>query len=70
MAAVARGPDRANMSILDAHSEALADILIRRVPTDENITESVLRIGSALLWSHARYIEAKAEGDAPNASQV
>lgn len=51
--------DRANLSISDEHGEVIADVMVRKVETDKNITESVLRIGSALLWSHARYIEAK-----------
>ncbi len=51
-------PDRANLMITDAQGELLVDLMVRRVSTDENITVSVARVGSALLWSHARYVEA------------
>lgn len=51
--------DRANLSIVDERGEVLADVVVRKVETDKDITESVLRIGSALLWSHARYVDAK-----------
>lgn len=50
--------DRANLTITDAQGELLVDLMVRRVPTDENITVSVTRVGSALLWSHTRYVEA------------
>lgn len=54
--------DRANLSIVDERGEVLADVMVRKVETDKDITESVLRVGSALLWSYARYVEAKAAG--------
>lgn len=50
--------NRAVLTIVDAQGELLVDLTVRRVPTDENITVSVARVGSALLWSHARYVEA------------
>lgn len=52
--------DRSNLQITAADGEVIADVMVRKVETDENITESVLRIGSALLWSHARWAEAQA----------
>jgi hypothetical protein len=51
--------DRANLIIEDSGGECLADIMVRKVAIDENISVSVMRIGSALLWSHARWVEAK-----------
>src|SRR5262249_31842209 len=53
--------DRANLSIVDERGEVLADVMVRKVETDSSITESVCRIGSALLWSHARYVEVKSK---------
>lgn len=53
--------DRANLTIVDVQGEVIADIMVRKIETDKDITESVLRIGSALLWSHARYVEAKSK---------
>ena len=53
--------DRANVTVTDAHGVVLADVMVRHHPPDHDITESVLRVGSALLWSHARYVEAKAK---------
>ncbi len=52
------GVDYADITIVDRHDEVLVDLTVRRVSTDENITVSVARVGSALLWSHARYVEA------------
>lgn len=49
--------DRANLCITDAQGNLLVDIMVRRAPVDENIAVSVVRVGSALLWSHARYVE-------------
>lgn len=58
--------DRANLSIVDEQGEVIADIMVRKVETDSTITETVCRIGSALLWSHARWREAQAKQPAPS----
>lgn len=50
--------DRANLQIVDAEGDLIADVMIRKMPRDENITVSVMNIGTALLWSHARWLEA------------
>lgn len=51
--------DRSNLQITAVDGEVIADVMVRKVETDSSITETVCRIGSALLWSHARYVEAK-----------
>lgn len=48
----------ADLRVTDAGGEILADVVVRRVSSDESITESVMRVGTALLWSHLRWIEA------------
>lgn len=52
--------ERANLHIIDADGDIIADIMVRKMPRDENITASVMNIGTALLWSHARWREAQA----------
>lgn len=56
--AEARAPGGgAEMRITDSAGEILADLMVnpRR---HRNITENVMDVGSALLWSHWRYVEA------------
>ena len=48
----------ADLRIKDATGEILADILVRKMAKDENITASVMNVGTALLWSHLRWLEA------------
>lgn len=47
--------DRANLQIVDVTGELIADIMVRKMPKDENITVSLISIGSALLWRHAAW---------------
>jgi lambda repressor-like predicted transcriptional regulator len=55
-----RGDGCADLRITDAKGEVLADVVVRKMPADETITASLMNVGTALLWSHARYVEAKA----------
>lgn len=55
-----RDDDTANLQIVDAEGHIIADVMVRKMPRDENITVSVMNIGTALLWSHARWKEAQA----------
>lgn len=48
----------ADLRITDATGEVLADILVRKMPADESITVSLMNVGTALLWSHVRWLEA------------
>lgn len=59
------GDDRANVTIVDERGEVIADVMVRKMPTDENITVSVMNIGTALLWSHARWVEAQRSETTP-----
>jgi hypothetical protein len=54
------GDDRASLQIVDAEGEVIADVIVRKMPRDENITVSVMNVGTALLWSHARWAEVQA----------
>lgn len=60
-----RDDDTANLKIVDAEGDLIADIMVRKMPRDENITVSVMNIGTALLWSHARWVEAQATQGSP-----
>jgi len=59
------GEDRANLQITDAAGDLIADVIVRKMPAEESITISVMNIGTALLWSHARW--AQAVSKAPDA---
>lgn len=50
--------ERANLQIVDATGTLIADVMVRKMPADENITVSTMNIGSALLWSHFRWQQA------------
>lgn len=53
--------DEARIVITDATEWVLADFTVH--PRKErNLTENVIDLVSALLWSHWRYLQAKAEG--------
>lgn len=52
--------ESAVVRIRDATDKLLADVLVRKLPSDESITVSVMNVGSALLWSHLRWSEASA----------
>jgi len=47
----------------------LASVVISKLWDDESITVSVMNIGSALLWSDVRWLEAQA-GGAPAAEST
>lgn len=51
--------ERSNLLITTADGERIADILVRKMPRDETLTESVMNIGSALMWSHHRYLQSR-----------
>lgn len=55
----------ADLRVTDAAGEVLADVIVRKAPADDSITVSVMNVGTALLWSHARYVEAKAQAGQP-----
>jgi hypothetical protein len=61
LAAIALDENEATIRIEDAGGELLADITVRKMPHDENITVSVMNVGAALLWSHARWVAAQAD---------
>ncbi len=48
-------PDIADLRVTDASGRLLADIVVQKLPSDDNITVSVIAVGSALLWSHYRW---------------
>lgn len=53
-----------DLRITDAEGEILADLILRP-RSHRDSTENLMDIGSALLWSHWRWLEArKAEGGA------
>lgn len=54
----ASSDDGAQLTLHAADNELLADIVINR-RAHRTLTENVTDIGSALLWSHWRYVTAK-----------
>lgn len=63
--------DRADLRITDATGEVLADVLVRKMPADESIAVSLMNVGTALLWSHVRWLEAqKQEAERAPMSEV
>ena len=50
----------ADMRLTAKDGKILADLIVK--PFGENLTECVVDVGSALLWSHWRYLEAQKEG--------
>lgn len=54
------GDDRASLQIIDATGEIIADVIVRKMPADESITVSVMNVGTALLWSHMRWVQVQA----------
>ena len=63
--AEARGGESADLRLVDASHEVLADLVVNR-RAHRNLTENVMDVGSALLWSHWRYVQSKNGG--PQAS--
>jgi hypothetical protein len=53
----ARSDDGADMRLTDASGEILADLVVN-ARSHRNLTENVIDVGSALLWSHWRWMEA------------
>lgn len=49
----------ADVVVTDATGQQLADITVRKLPAGENISVSLMNVGSALLWSHARWVAAQ-----------
>lgn len=54
---------KADLTLRDETGEVLAEVVVRRMPRDESITVSVMNIGSALMWSHIRWLDARAAAD-------
>jgi len=52
----------ASLLVTDGSGKVLADLVVRKLETDESITVSVMNVGSALLWSHHRWLEAQSSG--------
>jgi hypothetical protein len=50
----------ADLRLTDANGEILADLIVNP-RSHRNLTENVTDIGSALLWSHWRYLQAEAK---------
>jgi hypothetical protein len=57
----------ADLTIRTATGELIADVIVRKMPADESITVSVMNVGTALLWSHARWAQAIAKSTAVEA---
>lgn len=49
-----RGDGVADLRVTDASGQILADVVVYKLPADETITVSLMNVGCALLWSHAR----------------
>lgn len=54
-----RGDGCADLRVSTATGEVIADVIVRKMPADDSITVSVMNVGTALLWSHARWLEAR-----------
>jgi len=52
------GDEIADLMVHDATGRVLASVEVRKLWHDDSIAVSVMNIGSALLWSHVRWIEA------------
>lgn len=48
----------ADLTVRTATGQLIADVVVRKMPADESITVSVMNVGTALLWSHARWFGA------------
>ena len=65
-----RGDGGINMRITDGNGFRLADLVLNERP-ERDLTENLTDIGSALLWSHWRFLRSSAQsasmsGDAEN----
>lgn len=54
-----KSDDTCDVRIHAADGKCLADIVVRVREPDDNLSESLMSVGSALLWSYWRYVEAK-----------
>lgn len=59
----------ADLRITDAAGVVLAEIIIRRLPT-EKVTVSLMNVGSALLWSHARWVATQTAAPATDSART
>jgi len=50
--------DKADLRLTDANGEILADVVVNP-RSHRTITENVMDVGSALLWSHWRYLRSQ-----------
>lgn len=49
----------AELTITDSGGALSIDIIVRPAPSDKgSVTDAVMRVGSALLWSHWRWVQA------------
>lgn len=58
--AIALDASAARLMVIDRDGTRLADLIVHRIPTDENLTVSTMNVASALLWSHERRAIAQA----------
>lgn len=56
-----RDEETADLRITAESGDVIADLVVRKMTLDESITVSVMNVGCALLWSHARWVEAQAK---------
>lgn len=63
----AEGDERTRLRLTDASGEVLADITLHP-RSHRNATENVIDIGSALLWSHWRWMQAQSQTATPEGS--
>ena len=54
-----RGDGGCDLRITDADNYVLASLVVNE-RAERNLTENIMDIGSALLWSHWRWLQAKA----------
>ena len=59
-----RHDGKCDLRLTDATGFVLADLIVNE-RTEVNMTENVRDVGSALLWSHWRYLQAKDAAVAP-----
>ncbi len=62
-----RGDGAIDMRLTDAAGEVLADLVVRQRP-HRNASENLADVGSALLWSHWRHVEATRAAEASKAA--
>lgn len=50
---------QARLRLTAATGDVLADVVVFHLPADESITVSVMNVGTPLMWSHVRWLEAQ-----------